>query len=159
MEIREFLWVLAIMFQIEGGWTEIDGGTNYGIRAATLDRANNLQIVQTQDIRKLTKSEATVIYYKMFWLESGAYKYPFPLNLVVFDAAVHAGPEEAKRLLRVVMQKTPSNKAHLIAQQYLVERYKKLRTLNNYTTYRRGWQRRIRIIILRVPSSQTEDSK
>ena len=150
---------LAIIFQIEGGWTEIDGGTNYGIRAATLARANNLKIVETQDIRKLTRNEAAAIYYKMFWLESGSYKYPYPLNLVMFDAAVHMGPGEAKRLLRVAVQGTSSTKVRPIAQRYVVERYKKLRTLKNYPKYRRGWQKRMRIIMNHVINGRKPNNK
>ena len=144
--MKEFFWALAIILQIEGGWTEMDGGTNYGITAATLTGANRLQIVRTQDIRKLTKSEAAKIYYKMFWLESGANKYPYPLNLVVFDAAVHMGPAEAKRLLRIAVHNSSSLNARHIARQYVHERYKKLQTLKNYPKYKKGWNRRMRTI-------------
>ena len=144
--MKEFFWAVAIIFQIEGGWTEMDGGTNYGITAATLAGANRLQIVQTQNIRKLTRSEAARIYYKMFWLESGANKYPYPLNLVVFDAAVHMGPAEAKKLLRIAVRNSSSLKVRQIARQYVYERYKKLQTLKKYPKYKKGWGRRMRTI-------------
>jgi lysozyme family protein len=144
--MKEFFWALAIIFQIEGGWSEMDGGTNYGITAATLAGANRLQIVRTQDVRNLTRNEAARIYYKMYWLESGANNYPYPLNLVVFDAAVHMGPAEAKRLLHAAIQESPSLRVRHVAMQYVHERYKKLQTLKNFSKYKKGWERRMRII-------------
>jgi lysozyme family protein len=144
--MKEFLWALAIIFQIEGGWSEMDGGTNYGITAATLTMANRLQIVHTQNIRELTKTEAAKIYYMMYWQESGANKYPYPLNLVVFDASVHMGPGEAKRLLRISVQNSPSLRVRDISRQYIHERYKKLQTLKRFPKYRRSWERRMQTI-------------
>ena len=107
--MREFFWALAIIFQVEGGWTELDGGTNFGITAATLRRANDLQIVRTRNVRYLTRREAARIYYKMFWLTSGANRHPHPLNLVVFDGAVHMGPGVAKQILQTAIQNAPSS--------------------------------------------------
>ena len=148
--MREFLWALAIIFNIEGGWTEIDGGTNYGITAATLASANRLQIVQTRDIRKLTRREAAIIYHRMYWLESEAHKYPYPLNLVIFDGAVHTGPGRAKSILHAAIRDAPSLNTRQIARQYVRERYRRLQTLGNYPKYRRGWRRRMQIIMTRV---------
>jgi lysozyme family protein len=144
--MKAFFLVLSIIFRIEGGWTDIDGGTNYGIRAATLARANALKITRAQDIRKLTRREAAAIYYKMFWLPSGANKYSYPLNLVIFDAAVHMGPEKAKKLLAAAQRKTSSSSPRLVATQFLLERHKQLRSLSKYPKYKRGWQKRMRII-------------
>jgi lysozyme family protein len=152
--MTEFLLVLSIIFQIEGGWTEIDGGTNYGIRAATLARANDLKIVRARNIRQLTRREAAVIYYRMYWLESGAYKYSYPINLVMFDAAVHMGPGEAKEIMRTVKKKYSSLPPRRMATQFVLERYKQLRGLSNFSRYKRGWQKRIYIIARYVHASE-----
>jgi lysozyme family protein len=156
--MKEFFWALAIILQIEGGLTEIDGGTMYGITAATLTRANKLRVVQRQDIRSLSRREAAKIYYEMFWLESGAHKYKRPLNLVVFDAAVHSGPGKSKELLYTSLRKTPNQlrTPKIIANQMLIERHRHLMTLGNYTKYQRGWLRRLRIIMSHVIRTRKE---
>jgi lysozyme family protein len=144
--MKEFFLVLSIIFQLEGGWTEIDGGTNYGIKASTLARANDLKIVQTQDIKKLTRREAAVIYYKLYWIPSGAYKYSYPLNLVMLDAAVHMGAGEAGKILRVAMQNASSKSVRQVSTQYVLERYQRLRSLKQFSKYKTGWRRRMRIV-------------
>jgi lysozyme family protein len=156
--MSEFLWALAIIFQIEGGWTEIDGGTNYGVTAATLRRANERGVVWTRDIRNISRQEAAVIYYRMYWQPSRAGSYPYPLNLVIFDAAVHASPGKSKELLHAAIRNTSSRTPRGIARQYVIERYRHLQTLKNYPTYRNGWRRRMRIIMNHVNSRQRKTS-
>jgi lysozyme family protein len=145
--MRAFFFVLTIIFRLEGGWYDGDGGTKYGITAATLASANQLGIVRTQNIRKLSRREATRIYYDLYWLKSGAYRYPYPLNLVIFDAAVHSGPEKAKNLLKTVMKKTRSTNPKQIARQYVSERYMHLRSLPRFRKHKIGWRRRMNIIL------------
>jgi len=157
--MREFLWALAIIFQIEGGWTEIDGGTNYGITAATLKQANERGIVWTQNIRHISKQEAAVIYYKMYWQPSRAGGYPYPLNLVIFDAAIHTSPLKAKELLHTAIRNTSSLTPRGIARQYVVERYRHLRTLKKFPKYKKGWRRRMQIIMNHVNSRQRKISR
>jgi lysozyme family protein len=145
--LRAFLWALAIIFRLEGGWYDGDGGTNYGITAATLRTANRLGIVKSQNIRKLTRREAAWIYYELYWLKSGARGCPYPLNLVVFDAAVHAGPGKAKELLKEVLLKSRSKKPKQMARQYVLERYRHLRLLPRFRRYGIGWRKRMHIIL------------
>jgi lysozyme family protein len=153
--MKAFLLALSIIFRLEGGWTEIDGGTNYGIKATTLVRANALKIARTQNIRELTRREAAAIYYRMYWLESEAYQYPYPIDLVIFDAAVHMGPGEAKKILRAVTQKSLSRAPpRQVATQYVLERYKRLRVLPKFHKYKRGWRRRMQIIAGYVRASK-----
>lgn len=156
--MSEFLWALAIIFQIEGGWTEIDGGTNYGITAATLKRANERGIVWTQNIRHISRREAAVIYYKMYWQPSRAGRYPYPLNLVIFDAAVHASPRKSRELLHAAIRNASSLTPQGIARQYVIERYRHLQTLRNFPTYRKGWLRRMQIIMSHVNGRQRRTS-
>jgi lysozyme family protein len=145
--MRAFMWALMIIFRLEGGWYDGDGGTNYGITAATLKTANRLKIVRTRNIRNLTRREAAWIYYEMYWLKSGAYKWAYPLDLVVFDAAVHAGPEKARDLLKKALAKTRSRNPQQIARQYVLERYRHLRLLPRFRKYGIGWRKRMHIIL------------
>jgi lysozyme family protein len=144
--IRGFFWALVIIFRLEGGWTDIDGGTKYGIKASTLRSANQTGIVRHNNIRKLTRREAAWIYYKFYWLRSGAYNYSYPLDLIVFDAAVHVGPQKAKNMLNVAIKKTKSKNTKQIARQLLLERYRHLRSLKKYKKYRFGWRRRLHVL-------------
>jgi len=147
--MREFFYVLAIIFHVEGGWTEIDGGTRYGITAATLRSANQLQIARERDIRRLTRQEAVAIYYRMFWLESGAHNLPYPLNLVLFDAAVHMGPQRARRVLRSVARNSAENgikDMREIARLFVHERYQRLQASSRYQDFGAGWRRRLQVI-------------
>jgi lysozyme family protein len=156
--LKAFFWALAIIFRLEGGWYDGDGGTNYGITAATLRTANRLGIVRQQAIRKLTKREAAWIYYELYWLKSGAYKHAYPLDLVVFDAAVHLGPEKAKSLLKTVREKTRSKDPKQISRQYVLERYKHLRLLPRFRKYGIGWRKRMHIILGYVERAEQRET-
>ncbi|GHV37634.1 hypothetical protein FACS1894187_14870 [Synergistales bacterium] len=148
--MAKFLWVLAIIFNIEGGWYAGDGGTLYGITTGTLRNARSQGIVKTQNIRDLTRRDAAWIYYELFWKTSGAYRYAYPLDLVIFDAAVHAGPEKAKALLITARKNARDNGTKTIARQYVLERYKHLHELKRFNKFKWGWRRRLGIILRRV---------
>lgn len=156
--MKAFFWALAIIFRLEGGWYEGDGGTNYGIRAATLSSANKLGIVRTQDVRKITRREAAQIYYEMYWKKSGAYRYSPPLNLVIFDAAVHSGPDKAKELLTTAIRKSYSTDPKRVALSFVVERYKHLKSLPKFPE-RPGWRKRMNTILRYVMNSERKEQK
>lgn len=79
-----------------GNWTGcqpgvgIKRGTNYGISACSYPHL---------DIRNLTMAQADDIYYRDFWLKSGADKLPWPYCLLVFDTAVLHGTGTAQAWL------------------------------------------------------------
>ena len=157
MSLKCFFLALQIIFEVEGGWYVGDGGTMYGIRAATLKEANKLNIVRETDVRNITKGDAAKIYYRMYWIPSGAGNLDWPLNLVVFDAAVHAGVSKSRDLLRLAYRasQTDWSQKH-VAYQMVVERWKHLKSLSKFPKYP-GWRRRMNVILWHVVNSEKRD--
>ncbi|MDO5562525.1 MAG: glycosyl hydrolase 108 family protein [Synergistaceae bacterium] len=95
---------LSFALGSEGGFSDHPadrgGKTNLGITAGTLARAHEREIVRCSDIRKLTRSEAAVIYKALYWQPSCADEMPWPLCALHFDAAVNHGVGGAGRLLQ-----------------------------------------------------------
>ena len=58
------------------------------------------------DIRKLTKTAATGILYKDYWLAAECDKMPFPIAIMVFDAAVNQGKPTAVGMLQKALKVT-----------------------------------------------------
>jgi lysozyme family protein len=50
------------------------------------------------DIPNLSREQAIEIYKRSYWDEIGADKHPWPMNLVLFDAAVNQGAPYAEAL-------------------------------------------------------------
>lgn len=102
-----FLECMKVIFHAEGGYSDDpkDRGdrTNLGITEITLKEAYRRKIVGHDDIKKITKEEALLIYFSMYWKKCGAYKLPEPLDLFVFDCAVNSGPMRAIVLLQHVL--------------------------------------------------------
>lgn len=79
-----------------GNWTGCQPGvgelkgTNFGISACSYPEL---------DIKNLSMTQADEIYYKDYWLASGADKLPWPYCLVVFDTAVLHGVGAAREWL------------------------------------------------------------
>ncbi len=77
-----------------GNWTGgrkgqgIQKGTNFGISAASYPDL---------DIINLTQSQADAIYFKDYWVASGADKLPWPYCLLAFDTAVLHGVSASKK--------------------------------------------------------------
>lgn len=63
-------------------------GTKYGISGHSYPNLN---------IKNLTREEADEIYYRDYWLPSGADKLPWPECLYVFDTAINFGVARAKQ--------------------------------------------------------------
>ena len=145
-----FFLALQIIFGVEGGWYGADGGTNYGIRASTLKEANRLGIVRETNIRRITRGDAAKIYYQMYWIPSGAGNLDWPLCLVVFDAAVHAGVPKSRELLKLARRASDlSWNQKDVALQMVIEKWKYLRSLSKFSKYP-GWRRRMNVILSHV---------
>jgi lysozyme family protein len=94
---------LAFLFPEEGGFSDdpLDpgGATNLGI---TLDELSAWRhaAVTVQDVKNLTRDEATAIYRANYWNVVLADQLPSGIELVVFDAGVNAGTPRAARFLQ-----------------------------------------------------------
>lgn len=90
----DFQQSVAFVLLEEGGYVsnpdDPGGATNFGISQRSYPQI---------DIANLTREQATQIYYRDYWLPSGADSLAQPLALVVFDTAVNLGVSRALALL------------------------------------------------------------
>ena len=94
--------MLEFVLQSEGGYLSDDCGEacNMGVRQSTYDKYRKNKGLEKKDVKNLTRSEASDIYYSMYYLPSGADKIKDSrLALQVFDAAVNMGVDAAKKML------------------------------------------------------------
>lgn len=90
-------WDKAIAFTLrwEGGFVcdplDAGGATNRGITQATLDAAFRSGIVSHNNVKKLSKDEAIVIYKARYWEPYNWGQYGEPVDMVMFDMAVNHG--------------------------------------------------------------------
>lgn len=125
---------VEIVLRFEGGYVnnpaDRGGPTKYGISK----RAH-----PNVDIENLTVEDAKKIYYKDYWIPSGASSMKYPMSLVVFDTAVLMGVHTARRIYSI------SN----TWEDYLNIRYqilKKIGTKNR--PFIEGWLSRTRSLYL-----------
>jgi len=150
---------LTELLKHEGGYVDHPadpgGATNMGITLATL-RDWRGKPVTKGDVRNLTKGEAGEIYRARYWNAVKGDQLPAGVDLAVFDYAVNSGPGRAVRDLQsilgvaqdgVVGPKTIEGVKRAGAKAVVVDlcdaRRKFLRRLTSYSTFGRGWERRV----------------
>jgi lysozyme family protein len=152
---------VEVIFEREGGFVnhpdDPGGATNMGITIGTL-RAWRDAPVTIDDVRNLTKSEARAIYKDRYW-DGIADEWRPGVDMVVFDAAVHAGPRSAIGFLQgsigavvdgivgpetrwKASQKDPID----IITDFVDLRLAHLRALKHWPTFGRGWTNRLNAV-------------
>lgn len=90
-----FQKAVALILRHEGGYVDRPddpgGETNFGISKRSYPH---------EDIRNLTREQATEIYHRDFWQAIRGDELPAPLALVTFDMAANAGTGAAVKLLQ-----------------------------------------------------------
>lgn len=150
---------IDLMFGHEGGYVnnpkDPGGATKYGITHKTLAAHRGAASVAPDQMKTLTKQEATEIYRKSYWVQSGGDLLPVGIDFMAFDYGVNSGPAQAvKSLQRIVGVMTDgivggqtvaavkTYKGDLIGA-YAVERLRFMKTLKTWPTFKRGWQSRV----------------
>jgi lysozyme family protein len=104
LHFERFLHVASIVLGFEGGFSDnpddAGGKTNLGITERTLNAAYKKGITEHNDILKLTRKEALMIYFRMYWIPCHAYEIPDPLDFAMFDLAVNGGCGRAVMILQ-----------------------------------------------------------
>lgn len=94
---------LAFVFEFEGGYADHPadpgGATNLGITFNEL-AAWRGRSVSKDDVRSLTKDEATQIYLNRYWDPCHCSELPAGTDLAVFDCAVNQGLGRATRFIQ-----------------------------------------------------------
>ncbi|MDP8249939.1 glycoside hydrolase family 108 protein [Pseudochrobactrum saccharolyticum] len=147
------------MFGHEGGYVnnpkDPGGATKYGITHKTLAAHRGVSSVSPAQVKALTKEEATVIYRRSYWVQSGGDLLPVGIDFMAFDYGVNSGPAQAVKSLQRVVGVTADGivggqtvaavkayKGDLIAA-YAAERLRFMKTLKTWPTFGRGWQKRV----------------
>lgn len=164
---RETLPVaLKLMFGHEGGYVNVasdrGGPTKYGITHRTLAAHRGKASVTADQVRAMSIEEATDIYRRSYWGQSGGDVLPPGLDYAAFDFGVNSGPARAVKALQEVLgvrvdghigEETlkaargyPGGVATLI-RDYCAARMRFLRSLTNpktgFPVNGRGWTIRV----------------
>jgi lysozyme family protein len=148
----------------EGGYQEDrrdpgnkDGGaTNMGITSETL-ALNWGRAVTKQDVRDLTRGEATEIYEARYWRPVRGDELPYGLDLSTFDAGVNSGTSRGIKWLQAAVGETVDGRfgpMTMAAVNAITDMPRAINALNDkrigfmrslriWSTFGKGWSRRV----------------
>ncbi len=150
---------LAVVLGHEGGFVrhpfDPGGATNFGITQRTLARARGGR-ADADDVRRLTKDEAAVIYRCFYWDAMKASEMPPGVALALFDFAVNSGVPRAVRQLQSILGVEvdgivgPQTLAAIsradpddLVRRLTRARLGFLARLATWSVFGRGWRRRV----------------
>ncbi|MBB4857027.1 lysozyme family protein [Novosphingobium chloroacetimidivorans] len=154
---------LAVILKHEGGYVDHPkdpgGATNLGVTKATWEGYVR-RAVSKADIRALTIEKVKPLYRKNYWDAVSGDNLPAGLALCVFDFAVNAGPARANRYLQALVGSAQDGKTgpatvsaaqafvaaqgeRTAVQAYQAARRGYYRSLGTFSTFGRGWLRRV----------------
>lgn len=159
MAATSFARALDLVLRHEGGYVDHPrdpgGATNMGITRATLAGWRGTPVTR-RDVRRLTLAEAARIYRHLYWDAVCGDELPAGLDYCAFDAAVNSGPARAARWLQRALGVRadgvigPVTLAAAAAEPVAAirrmarARLSFLQRLMTWTTFGRGWSRRVR---------------
>lgn len=99
----DYLHALGVTLKFEGGKVDDPddrgGRTAYGVTQRAFTAWLKSLNRSTRDVWTITRPEIEAIYYREYWLRVGAPFRPYPLSLLLFDAAVNHGVSRALKFL------------------------------------------------------------
>lgn len=155
------------VFEVEGGFVnhpqDPGGATNLGITRRTLANWRGVHPywdLPIDEVRSLQSSEAIAIYAAKYWHKCRCDELPSGIDIAVFDYAVNSGPHRAITALQKLvgaqvdgvvgpktlaktsqaMKKLNPNK---LVNTFMDQRLQFLRALKTFSTFGRGWSRRV----------------
>lgn len=133
---------LAVVLKHEGGYVDHPrdpgGATNLGVTIGTL-RAWRGRAVTKAEVKALTVADVTPIYRANYWNAVGGDGLPAGVDLAVFDPAVNSGPARAKRWYAAGRRADAVETVRAICDI----RMGFLRALRTWSTFGKGWTRRV----------------
>lgn len=98
---------LEHLLESEGGWSnhpsDRGGATMYGVTQSTYNKWRDRVKRPRQSVRRISHEEARELYETFFWKEAGCDRLPWPVNYLVFDAAVNSGPEKSLKWMQAAL--------------------------------------------------------
>lgn len=152
---------LALVLGHEGGYVnhprDPGGATNRGVTQRVYDAWRSRSKLEMQSVRQITKAEVKSIYKRQYWMPTGGDALADGIDYANFDAGVNSGPRQANKWLQrvlgvkadgIVGQKTLTAAASVLNKTALIQAMVKkrsgfLRSLRHWTTFKRGWMRRL----------------
>jgi lysozyme family protein len=157
--MTRFQKCLQVILKHEGGFVnhpkDPGGITNLGVTKRVWEAWVKRPVTE-DEMRRLTPAVVAPLYEWNYWRASGADRLPPGIDLSVFDFAVNAGPRRAIRTLQECVGSTPDGlfgpatlkasvqaDAPSVIREYAVRRLSFYRTLPTFSTFGRGWSRRV----------------
>ncbi|OAM75218.1 glycoside hydrolase family 108 protein [Devosia elaeis] len=150
---------LEQVWPFEGGYVDHPkdpgGATNMGITHYTLT-AHRGRPVTKQDVRNLTKAEATEIYDKRYWRPLNGDNLRVGDDLVILDFGINSGVSRSAKYTQAIVGTTQDGKIGPVTLAALAKvpsrdfikklcarRLSFVQSLKIWDTFGRGWSRRI----------------
>lgn len=146
------------------------GATNYGITQRVYNSYRTGKGQPTRSVKNITKDEVSEIYKDQYWDAIRGDRLPAGIDLAVFDFAVNSGTSRAIKSVQKILN--PKNFSQLTGEMvkqdgaigevtlaaaslaaetdevkfirlYCEERYRFVKSLRTFSTFGKGWTRRI----------------
>jgi lysozyme family protein len=156
---KNFDLCLVKVLAYEGGYVnhpkDPGGATNKGVTQAVYNEWRKSKRLLQRSVKLITWEEIREIYRKLYWDKVRGDELPSGVDLAVFDFAVNSGVSRAIRYLQIAVGVEvdgllgPASMAAVNRKQSgLVDRMCNarltfLRGLSHWTTFGRGWGRRV----------------
>jgi lysozyme family protein len=156
---RNFSRAINAVLEYEGGYVnnpqDKGGPTNLGVTLANF-RAYVKPDGTIDDLKKLTREQAGVVFRRHYWDEVMGSSLPDGIDLCVFDYAVNSGPSRAVKLLQTLAGTAADGKigsktlaaVEAIEPGMLIDelcdgRLKFLKGIPSFPTFGKGWVSRV----------------
>ncbi len=175
MAASNFRRSLSLVLAHEGGYVnhprDPGGATNKGVTQAVYDAFRKYHNLKTQSVKDILSSEVSEIYAKNYWKLVRGDSLPCGLDYAVFDFAVNSGVSRAVRYLQRLVGVADDGALGMISLaaieaaakadeekvilQYCANRMAFLKSLGTFSTFGKGWTRRV---VGSLPGVQETDS-
>ncbi len=163
------------VFKFEGGYVDHPrdpgGATNMGITIGTLS-AHLGRPATKQEVRDLSRDTAAMIYKRKYWNVVRGDDLPDGMDLVAFDGGVNSGPSRGARWLQRGLGVTADGKIGpqtigkavsvtdgvKAIQRACAVRLGFLKGLGTWSTFGRGWGRRVAAVEAEAVAMYTRDA-
>ena len=151
--MSDFDRAFDLLMESEGGYSDdsqdTGGETNFGISKRAYPK---------EDIRFLTLERAKELYRRDYWDAIRADDLPYPINILIFDAAVNQGKKAAVRMLQEALKIKQDGvigkqtiKAAVAASDSVCADYLSIRAVRyantaNFGRFGRGWMKRLFVL-------------
>jgi lysozyme family protein len=150
---------LAAVLHHEGGFVNhpLDPGgiTNLGCTKATWEKWCGRPVTEAE-MRALSPADVSPLYKEKYWGKVKGDELPAGVDYVVFDTAINSGPGRAAKLLQETIGTTPDGAIGPLTLRAVAavpvadaintfqdRRLAYLQTLPTWSTFGRGWARRV----------------